>query len=163
MQSTQVLKEYFLFYHFLFCLVSNWPGWRNRQARAVWCLTNTGARSCSWDSAPEEPGTGRDLCGCELPCWKRPGDPGGPQLTSSQQQSRDANCTLGCIYGSFISRDRDVIIPHYSALVRSHMEHCLCNLKKKKKMWANWKGSKWGPESCSKGWRSSPLMKDWRR
>lgn len=91
----------------------------------MWCLTKTGARSCFWDNAPKEPGTGRDLCGLELPRWRRPGDLVGPQLNRSQQWSWDANCILGCIYGSFISRDRDVIIPHYSVLVRSHMEHCV--------------------------------------
>lgn len=82
------------------------------------------ARPCCWDNAPKEPSTARDLCGWELPCWKRRGGPGVPQLNSSQQRSWDANCTMGCIYQSFISRDRDVI---YLSHTTQHLTDHTCS------------------------------------
>ncbi|KAK4829412.1 hypothetical protein QYF61_003976 [Mycteria americana] len=81
------------------------------------------------------------------------------QLNMSEQRAavaKKANRMLGCTNEGITSRDKAAIIPLYSALVRPHLEYCPHYAKK---MWTGWRGSREGPQRCSKDWETCHLRK----
>lgn len=74
--------------------------------------------SHTWENINQECTIGWHLPSWGAVLWKR-------IWTSWGQAANKANRMLDCIYKDISSRDKEAIIPLYSVLVRSHLEHCV--------------------------------------
>ena len=92
--------------------------------------------------------------------WRTWG-PDNEKLDMSQQcvlAARKANCVLGCIKKGVASREREVIVPLYSVLVRPHLQCCVQAPPAKGGCGALGADPEEGTEMI-RGWSSSPMRK----
>jgi len=72
----------------------------------------------------------------------------------SVSAARKANCVLGCIKTGVASREREVIVPLHSVLVRPHLEHPQHRKDVELLEWVQRRPQRW-----SEGWSTSPMRK----
>jgi len=74
--------------------------------------------------------------------------------------AQKANCILGCIKSSIVSRSREEVLPLCSALVRPHLESCvqLWSPQHRKDMDLLEQVQR-RPQTRSEGWNTSPMRK----
>ncbi|GAB0184411.1 mitochondrial enolase superfamily member 1 [Grus japonensis] len=72
------------------------------------------------------------------------------KLNMTQQRALAAqkvNCILGYIRRSVTSRSRELILPHYSALMRPHLEYCISSeVPNIRRTWSCWSKSRGWPQ-----------------
>jgi len=83
------------------------------------------------------------------PAEKDLGVLGDEKLDMSQQcvhAAWKANCVLGCMKTGVAGREREVIVPLYSTLMRPHLQYCLQAWGPSTgRTWNSWRGSRGGP------------------